>query len=124
MRVELCKGTAVVSCSSVLSWLGGVDRCIFVKDKLRRAWVGAWVHGMVGLHWGCCFIMLGSCFYAFMNLNGCDGMECIINPSLHGLHGFRRAMKLSKRFLQPDFSGKCYLGLKSWETLTKTIERN
>ena len=24
--------------------------------------IGAWVHGMVDLHWGCCFIMLGTCF--------------------------------------------------------------
>ena len=53
-----------ISCSSTgpMAMLGGVDQCIFVMGKPCRAWVGAWVHGMVGLQWGCCFIMLGPCF--------------------------------------------------------------
>ena len=46
------KPIAAVSCSPDVALLGGVDRCIFVTGKPRRAWVGAWVHGMVGLHWG------------------------------------------------------------------------
>ena len=61
---------AAVWCSADMAWPGGVDRCIFVTGKPRRAWhpcmgawhgawVGAWVHGMVGLHWGCCLLILG-----------------------------------------------------------------
>ena len=49
---------AAVSCSSTGPRLGGIDRYIFVTGKPRLALVGAWVHGMVGLHWGvCCFVL-------------------------------------------------------------------
>ena len=37
--------------------LGGVDRCIFVTGKPRRAWIGAWVHGIGAWPWGLALIV-------------------------------------------------------------------
>ena len=59
-NVDMEQHPAAVQCGPVTPMLGGVGLVFWLTGKLGRAWVGAWVHGMVHGIWGMSILSLMS----------------------------------------------------------------